>query len=316
MRVHPSQIQARPRRWQLPFFAAFSLMAGAAYLGSLHGSTDSANAASAVRNVVVVKTPLTAGEMIRGDHLELEERLADTLPDEAITSMAEAIGHLTAGPIPSGIPLSRTFLAPSKDSPITGDSDTEAEERLKKIRDRTVAVVLPSSSASPARGCRAALSISNGAKSAIVAEEAWIEEIGSASVRVRVIPPIALFLAEAKTLGDLTFLELPPTGPSPFSGQAIKDIYDLKKRLEVDALQKDRPGGESENVGIKMPAAPAVELPASAASNEGIIQLQLIEPNGKTRVLWQGRLASETADPVQAGAPLPGSPTAGGPEDR
>lgn len=65
----------------------------------------------------------------------------------------------------------------------------------------------------------------------LVADDAWVETSNKKFAQLRVPTSTALFIEEAKAFGRFSYFLVSEEGSSPFEGQAVKNIDELKERL-------------------------------------------------------------------------------------
>jgi len=192
------------------------------------------------RAVVIARNPLPAGAKLENSYLTVEERPEATLPDDAIESVEEVLGKITLGPIPANYPLSRTLVSDAEQLPEKkGLTDYIKRTRVQTAKRNTVAVALSFRGMSPVKGQRVALSV-QGTRggSVLVVDDAWVEDVNEDVAYVRVSPATALFLEEAKSLGKISYLVIPDEGTSPYDGQAVANIFELRKKLGLDVAKE------------------------------------------------------------------------------
>lgn len=243
MRVHPTVLRSANAKWHFP--VAVLLLLGVIVSNLMRGSDSTADAASQLpmKQVVVVKANLERGQELSKDMFVLQNRPVATLPADHVTSWEEIQGKVPVGLVPAGFPLAKALLAdpkslekekpsqPAKQAENPAKNDPFAK-RLKKIEKSTVAIGVNFGAAAPPRGARAALSLKSAkGRSALVAEEVWVEFSNNKFARLRVPPTTALFIEEAASLGTFSYFLISEEGASPFAGQAVKNIDELNERL-------------------------------------------------------------------------------------
>jgi len=251
VRVHPTEFKSYGSRWQ----GAVAILLLLVILGMslFRGSGTSADAALqsvAMKDVVVVRNFIATGTPIVRDDLLVESRPVSTLPADVVTTVADFEGRVAAGPIPAGIPLSKTMLSRPEDlvqpESSTGDSETidPVDLRLNMLRSKRVEVPISFKTRAPEKGTRVALWVQRfNSSPAVVASEAWVASSQGNTSNVLVSPSTALFLEEAKGLGSFSFFVLPHQGESPYDAELVKDINMLRVKLGLQAsaeLDKER----------------------------------------------------------------------------
>ncbi len=243
MRVHPTVLRSANAKWHFP--VAVLLLLGVIVSNLMRGSDSTADAADrgSLKQVVVVAKALTKGQELKKEMFVLQNRPINTLPADHITGWEEIEGKVPLGVVPAGYPLAKALLADpkelDKDKPkVVEAPKKEAEKadpftkRLKELSKTTVAVGVDFNSAAPPRGARAAISL-KGAKgrTVLVADDAWVESSTKKFAQLRVPTSTALFIEEAKAFGRFSYFLINEEGQSPFEGQAVKNIDELKERL-------------------------------------------------------------------------------------
>ncbi|MCB0358848.1 MAG: SAF domain-containing protein [Bdellovibrionales bacterium] len=248
MRVHPTVLRTSNNRWQFPVAAVLLLGLIATTLMRGSGSNADATANLELRSVVVVQTPLEAGKPITKEMLVRQNRPLMTLPSDFVTDWAEIEGRVSVGPVPSGYPLAKSLLILPKDLKASQQQPTEPKEPEKKsyfdehfetIQKNTVAINIPFAAAAPPRVSRVALSLKGTTgPSVLIAEGVWVEATDRNSARLRVPSEAALFLEEAKGLGRFSYFVINEEGKSPFEGQSVSDLDELKIRMGLVTKKK------------------------------------------------------------------------------
>lgn len=187
--------------------------------------------------VVVVQSQIELGTPISDGVVGYQRMPASSLPQDVVKEMHLVVGKFSRIPLPVGAPIGASLLS---DEPISADSGESEQalpvdpiqQRLEAIYPNTVAVTLPFLTVPPVRGSRIAISIQGDAgRSVLVLEEAWVEKVEGNFAQIRVPSHMALYLEEAKALGVFSSLIIPLEGESPFAGQAVKDIVELRDKL-------------------------------------------------------------------------------------
>lgn len=246
MRVHPNTIGSSNTRWHFP--VAVVLLLGVLITNVMRGSDNTADAAlqMSMKPVVVVVTALERGKEITKEMLKRELRPASTLPADIVTEWSEIEGRVPVGLVPAGYPLAKALLVfPSEQ--VEQSSTVQVPEvvdpfieKLKKLEPSTVAISIPFNGPAPQRGARVALSLKGDQnRSALIADEVWVEKAMGVTARVRVKPTTALYLEEAKSLGTFSYFVLSEEGESPFKDQIVSNINTLKERFGL--VEKDKP---------------------------------------------------------------------------
>lgn len=238
MRVHPNVLHPTNSRWQFALVIVvlvLLMLVPRLFKSSGRGSNSSATSKVLTTDIVMLRVSVIAGTLLDDTLLIKEKRPVPDLPADVITRAQDVIGKRAAGPIPAGYPLSKTFLITEEDYRKENSVDVSAA-KLNAIKGKTVVMILPFKTPLPEKGSRISLHVQGPrGQSVLVAEDAWVEDLTENAARVRVYPQSALFLEEVKTLGQLSYLVIADEGQNPFQGQAITDIYEVKKRLHLDA---------------------------------------------------------------------------------
>ncbi len=241
MRVHPGFLAPKRARWQYP--AAFALLLFLLVMNILRGPKEAVVAKEMppvkVNEVIVAKSAFSAGEPLSRDKLVIERRSVNSLPVDAIGSFAEIEGMVAAGPIPAGYPLAKVLvgkpvpIAPVSDDAASIDKALDPVEALiQSIIPETVALPVNFAGIAPKRGSRVALAISNHTgDTVLILDAAWVSDSSGSSATLRVPPAKALYVQSVMRLGNLTYIEIPTEGASPYSGHAVENMNDLQVAL-------------------------------------------------------------------------------------
>lgn len=240
MRVHPSLIKSGRSKWQYPAIFAFLLILLIVNLiGRPKQVIQNVRPMERMVKVLVTEKSIEAGQSLETAAIKSEDRPASLVPADAITSIEVLRNKVAAGPIPAGYPLARAFLAdPMPILAVTEDQTKAAvqvdpvDTLLEEIRRDTVAVPVNFSTEAPKRGSRVAVAITgaNG-QTILLLDKAWISESSGSRATLRVEPTRALFIESARKLGNLSFIEIPVEGESPYSGNAVNDMESLEIAL-------------------------------------------------------------------------------------
>ena len=256
MRVHPSIITNSSAKWYFP--ASVIVLLAILGMNIVRGPNKSATASmpdQASRQVIVAKVALLPGKKLSKEMLMIDTRPLSTLPGDVVTQWDEVSSQVPLGPIPAGYPLAKALFTDPKEfnktqtsaptqQQLAATANALAEARLSPVRERTVAVSLALKGARPEPGSRVALSL-QGPKgnSALVCDEAWIElsDPKSTEILVRVKPVMALFLEEIKSFGTFSYLVIADQGESPFAGQTLASVKELREKLIPPTTQLSNP---------------------------------------------------------------------------
>ncbi|MCB9029531.1 MAG: SAF domain-containing protein [Deltaproteobacteria bacterium] len=259
MRVHPSFVAPKRKRWQFP--AAFGLLLFLLIMNFVRGPRVQVQATQPVepkvkmQEVLVVTKALQAGEPIEQSSVALEKRPLQTLPSDAISVFTDLQGKVAAGPVPVGYPLAKALI--TDPVPVVPVSDSESikeldpiEMLLEEIMAETVAVPVNFRAKSPPRGTRIALALSGvRGDTVLVLDECWISEGSGNKAVLRVPADKALFLQSIEKLGQFSFIEIPIEGSSPYTGHALEDLDSVEVALGLKA-------GSSKKAKSNEPAGP------------------------------------------------------------
>ena len=246
MRVHPSILLPKAKRWQFPAILALFLFL--IIINLVRGPREVVNAAQVPQpqekqiSVLVAKQLIPAGQSLERANLALEMRAVKSLPADVMSSFDAVRNRIAAGPIPAGYVLSAALL--SDPQPVLGPADVSSvnampdpiDLKLKEIEEKTVAMPVTFNSDPPQRGARVALTISNlKGDSVVVMEEAWVSKTSGREAVLRLDPQQALLLQSAKNYGNFNFIEIAASGESPYAGKAIKNKDELIQLLNGDS---------------------------------------------------------------------------------
>jgi len=243
MRIHPGQITPGLSKWQLPLAGGLLLLLliVMAFRGSKETTIVQQPVMEKRLDVVVAQARIEAGQPLENAKLVMEQRPVSTLPADAITSLQVLKGKVAAGPIPAGYPLAMALLAdPVVVLPVENKPEPEVmpedpvDTLLRQIESETVALPVTFTSAPPPRGSRVAVTLSNmRGESVVVVEECWVASSSKdREATLRLEPAKALLLQSARKFGNFGFIALATEGPSPYAGQAVSSLEDLKSILE------------------------------------------------------------------------------------
>lgn len=255
MRVHPSLLAPKITRRQVTIgfgiVSALLLINLVAYpRKQIVQKTNQAAPAEKMIEVVIARTAVEPGQPLEKADLVLEQRPVSTLPTDVVTNFEAVKDKVAAGPIPARYPVSQAFLAdPVTVVPVAHNQNAEPviedpiETLLKEIERDTVAVTLTFNTEAPQRGSRLALSLPKGkGEPILIVEDCWVSKSNGHEATLRLEPAQALIVQAAKSYGNFNFMELPFEGASPFMGQGMSSIDDLKMRMEGSAAKpKDGP---------------------------------------------------------------------------
>lgn len=242
MRIHPTLLTTRGSKWQFP--AAFALLLFLVAVNVTRGPREMVIATpqplEQMVDVVVAQQSIESGSPLEKAALQILKRPISTLPADVISTMDLLKNKVAAGPIPAGYPLARALLAdPVAVIPVSAAEEAAKAKAndpidtlLEEIKKDTVAVPLMFPSEAPGRGTRVALALSkmNG-DTVLVLEEAWVSESQGQRATLRVDPKKALFIQNVKRLGQLSFIEIPTEGDSPYAGHAVQSMQELEDAL-------------------------------------------------------------------------------------
>lgn len=210
--------------------------------------------------VVVAKDKIEAGTPLEKAKVALELRPVSTLPSDAITSLDNLKNKVAAGPIPAGYPLAVALLAePAKMLPVneapkdSGKQEDPTEVLLKQLEASTVSISLSFPVEPPGRGSRLAVTLPTPQGDTLVlVPESWVEKTSGNQATLRVTAEEALFLQSARTLGGFGFVSLAADGPSPYQNQAVKNVDDLRKLLNISKTNQNADAAPASKSGGKM----------------------------------------------------------------
>ncbi len=235
MRVHPTELKSSNGKWQF----GGVMMLFAFFMGYCVFDLTNENQVSKEQNtvkVVVVQSPIEPKVPITKAQITYLRLPISSVPTDVVKDYNKVIGKYSQIPLTIGTPIALSLLEnASEDNNKTEEKTNEIdpiEKRLEAVYPNTVAVTLPFLTVPPDRGSRVAISIQGDAgRSVLVAEEAWVERVEGNFAQIRVPSHMALYLEEAKSLGVFSSLMIPLEGKSPFLGQAVVDIYELRNKL-------------------------------------------------------------------------------------
>jgi hypothetical protein len=238
MRVHPTLLSSRAKKWQFPvaFGLVIVLLITIGFRKGGNGQVAPQGPQEKSIDVLVASSLIEAGEPLDLKKLALEARPVRTLPKDVVSSFDAVKNKVAAGPIPQGYPLATTLLAdpvvvlpvdPSLPE-VTKPVDP-VDTLLQEIEQTTVAVPVTFISLSPPRGTRVAVALSKDrGDSILVLSESWVSTSNGREATLRLNPTKALLLQYAKSYGDFSFIEIPTEGPSPYEGKAVESEAQLK----------------------------------------------------------------------------------------
>jgi len=239
VRVHPTVVHTSNTRWHFPVAIVLLVLV---LLSNLYkGARSTANAVPEVKltTVVVARAALESGKLINKESLALENRPVTNVPSDAIRSFDEVVGKVATGPILPGYALVKPQIAEPKGSAAeekakaNSVADEALQQKLALVAKDTIGLNIVFQNSVPPKGSRIAVSLQGkSGVSSVVAAEAWVENVvdkQTATIKVR--PPVALFLQDAKALGTFSFFIVPEEGPSPFAGDTVSDIAKLREKL-------------------------------------------------------------------------------------
>jgi hypothetical protein len=189
--------------------------------------------------VVVALESVSAGESFDRVKLAVESRPESTLPADRIASLDLLKNKVAAGPIPAGNPLSLAFVADNGLAPVAEALGAfsarldPTDALLSEIENDTVAVPVTFLSVAPQRGSRVAVTLSRSrGESTLLVEECWVAKASGRDAVLRIEPSKALLLQYARALGNLGFIELPLSGPSPYAGKGVRSEDELRRIVD------------------------------------------------------------------------------------
>jgi len=242
MRIHPSAVRAKKFNWQiyittisLVLLLTFNLPTVISPAPQPKIEAKKVEQKVFTKTVVLTKKSLPANTRIEKEFLVLEERPESTLSDDAIDSIDEIVGKVSVGPLPANYPLSRSLL--TEPAPLIAknpDAELTVRTSIQSSRQDTVSVAIPFGNIVPKVGQRIALNLKghNGG-SALIADEALVEDVRERTAFVRVDPRTALYLEDAKTLGKMSFLVISNFGESPYKSEVVSDYEQLQQKLSL-----------------------------------------------------------------------------------
>lgn len=241
MRVHPTILVTRSRRWQS---GAIIGVLGILLLVKIVGrptvqviSPQQESPKQELREVVVASTDFKANEEIGLRNVRLEKRPVAHLSDQTITDLGEITGKVAMGPIPRGYPITRSMVGEVQaalPAVIDGSnriSDTSPIDLLlSQLRsDGWVEsrIIIPGSAFKA--GDRIALAVNNfEGTPIIVIDEAWVVSTDARGVTVLVPIASQLYLESVKSKYQaMVGLSLPSEGDNIYRGAAISNLDEL-----------------------------------------------------------------------------------------
>ncbi len=257
MRVNPVELNSCRHAKQV--LVIVLIIFGSLYFYLFIGRDSSSSNNSSKRKVdnyklaVVLNKNIGEDELIEESFLSLEKLPSSLLGDDVYKSFSDVVGKYSKNRLPKGSPLRKSFLVDSLKEQESETKDVKKlEPDLEVLYPNTVAVTLPFLTVAPAPGSRIAISIQGDAgKSVLVAEEAFVQSVDGNFVQVRVASHLALFLEGAKSLGVFSSLVIPKEGDSPFLGQGVSDIFELKEKLNPTITKVNKRENKKENIKKK-----------------------------------------------------------------
>ena len=251
MRVHPTVLAPKVSKWHLP--VAFGVLIFLLGLNLFRGPSRAAVAVQAPvekrLEVLVAKEFIDAGQPFEKAAIVFEQRPVTTLPADVVTSMDVLKQKVAAGPIPAGYPLAKSLIADAvpvvqtvgKEN-LAVEGEDPIESILKEIEAETVAVQVNFENVGPPRGTRIAVMAnrrgSGDGNPLIVVEDCWVAKTADRVSTLRVDSSRALILTTAMSAAELSYIEIPREGGSPFLNQGIRTVAELQDALGIRAKQR------------------------------------------------------------------------------